>query len=96
MIKITRVQTRPNIDIPFFTPRPEKTKYTWDTFTESQLRIVNTISEDQLVRTSVWAWFDENALETYNSNELVQLVKQEEAAYMEANGVSLVEQIENI
>jgi hypothetical protein len=97
MIKKTRIQTRPNSDINFFTPRQEKVDYTINTFQKmAKLVISNSVSEDNLVRTSVWVWADQESLDQYNSNELVQLVKQEELDYINSNNFTLVETEENI
>jgi hypothetical protein len=97
MIKITRIQTRPSIDISFFVPRPEKVAYTTVMFQkEAKLVILNSISEDGLRRTSVWNWLNQESLDQYNSNELVQLTKQEELEYINSNGFTLTEAEETI
>jgi hypothetical protein len=97
MIKITRLQIRPNTDISFFVPRPEKVAYTTVMFQkEAKLVILNSISEDGLRRTSIWNWLNQESLDQYNSNELVQLVKQEELEYINSNGLTLTETEETI
>jgi hypothetical protein len=97
MIKTTRIQTRPSTDISFFVPRQEKVDYTINTFQKmAKLVISNSLSEDGLTRTSVWVWADQESLDQYNSNELVQLVKQEELSYINSNSFTLVETQETI
>jgi hypothetical protein len=97
MIKITRVQTRPNSSINFFTPRQEKVAYTSNTFQKTgKLIISNSVSEEGLTRTSIWIWVDQESLDLYKSNELVQLVKQEELDYINSNNFTLTETEENI
>ena len=97
MIKIARVQTRPSTNVPFFSPREDKAAYTITNFiSTNKLTINNSVSEDGLVRTGIWTWVDQISLDEYNSNELVQIVKQDETTYMQVNSISLVEHIENI
>ena len=97
MIKITRIQTRPNSGINFFTPRQEKVDYTFNTFQKTgKLLISNSISEEGLTRTSIWVWVDQESLDLYKSNELVQLVKQEELDYINSNNFTLIETEKNI
>lgn len=94
MIRVTRVQTRPSIDVDFFKPRLSKLEYTVINFVNTgKLSITNSMSDDKLVRTSVWDWVDSNSFDDYNNDELVQLVKQEEQDYITEHGMTLVSNI---
>jgi hypothetical protein len=97
MIKITRVQTRPSILIKYFTPLTEKGIYTSLNFLNtSKLTIEHTNSQDDLTRTSVWTWQDQESLDTYLNNNLVLLNRNAEIAYHNAVGITFTETIENI
>lgn len=94
MIRVTRVQTRPSTDVDFFKPRLSKLEYTMNNFVNTgKLSITNSISDDKLIRTSVWDWVDSDSFDDYNNNELVQLVKQEEQDYITEHGMTLVSNI---
>ena len=97
MIRVTRVQTRPNIDTPMFSAIIEKANYTVNTFINTGfLTITHSWSEDNLVKTSIWDWADQSHLDEYNENSLVKANSQLESYYINNNNMTLVETVEII
>jgi len=97
MIRETKVQTRPHTGVEFFTPRPSKVSYTMDNFVyTAKLIITNSISEDSLVKKSIWTWLSQQDFDLYNQNEFVQIAKQEEQDYIKDNNITLTINIEQL
>lgn len=97
MIKVTRTQIRPSASVGFYTPIEQKAIWTTINFCYTgKLTISHNTSTDELTKTSVWLWQDQESFNTYLAKDLVIDNRNAEIEYHNSKGITFTETIETI